>query len=65
MSSSREIMEASAEKVEGSHDVAGLVAYGGGDRVEVGGELFVVDREVFLQDRGREQGRWGPDDQGG
>lgn len=38
-------------KAEGSHDIAGVVAYGGGDCVETGGPLFVVDREVVVQNR--------------
>ena len=38
-------------EVERCHDVAGLVAYRRCDRVEVGGELFVVDRELSVEYR--------------
>jgi hypothetical protein len=39
------------QEVESCNDLAGLVAYWYSDRVETGGELFVVDRELCVEYR--------------
>ena len=37
-------------KVDGGHDLTGLVAHGRGDRVELGCELLVVDGKTGRAD---------------